>query len=306
MIFEILISLILIPNIEQHHHDVAQFLNLDYNQKIENLSNNQKEPQRIYNDLIDIKITANNAIAVDAGSGKVLYEKNPDEIKPIASITKLMTALVFSEYNPGWQKIIRMKSADRRNGGIVHLNSDEQLTVRDLFYTALIPSDNSSAAALPRVAGFSEEKFVNLMNQKAGQLGMNNSKFADPTGLDYGNVSTVKDLVILLETAIQNKDIQKTTQIGMYEYTARSEENERTVTIYNTNKLVSGYLDLIGGKTGSLEKAGNCLAVKIKGEQDQEIIIIVLGSHEHNDRFQDVKAIAEYVFTNYQWGTIDN
>jgi D-alanyl-D-alanine carboxypeptidase len=297
MLLNILLSIVLIPNLLINQVGLDSFLNLSSaNNKIEG-------PTRVYTDILDIKISAQSAFAVDAKSGEILYQKNSSEVRPIASITKLMTALIFLDYNPGWQKEFSTISSDRRNGNIVHLNPGEILTIQNLFNTALIASDNDAIIALTRATGLTEEQFVEKMNAKAEKLGLLNTKFVEPTGLEIGNQANTFDVANLLEVALQKEEIKRVTGIDYYEFEVLNKERTKTrlVKITNTDRLLNSYLNVIGGKTGSLEEAGYCLAVKIKGEENQEVIIVVLGSQSNYDRFQDIKAIADFIFTNFNW-----
>ena len=298
MILDIFLSLIVLPILWNVQFNSDGFLNLN-NQPV--INQEIAGPQRIYTDYLDIKITAKSALAVDAQNGKILYKKNETEVLPMASITKLMTALVFLDYNPGWQTEWSTIPADRRNGGIIYLNAGEILTLDNLFKTALIVSDNDSAMALSRATGLSEDEFINQMNSKAKQLGLINTQFADPTGLKMANQSTASDLVRLLNFALQNETIAKTTGMAYYEFEVKNQDKKRTVKLKNTDSLLKSYLNVLGGKTGSLDEAGYNLAVKIRGEKKQEIIVIILGSQSNNDRFQDAKAVTDWVFNNWQW-----
>ncbi len=119
--------------------------------------------------------------AVLDGSGRFfLFAKNADEIQPIASITKLMTALVFLEHNPGWEVIYEITAADRVEGGRLNLFPGDQVTLKDLFYTALVASDNGAALALTRASNLGEERFIIAMNEKAAALGLKATHFVDP------------------------------------------------------------------------------------------------------------------------------
>ncbi len=299
MLLDILICMVLIPQMTQTYYSFDGFL--DINNPVQEVIANDTGPQRIYTDLLDVVITAESAIAVDGQTGKIIYSKNSQEQRSIASITKLMTALVFLDNNPGWQTEVTVKASDRRNGGIVHLNTDEVITSRNLFYTSLIPSDNSATASLARITGFSEYEFVGQMNKKAQEFGLKNTKFSDPTGLNNNNLSTAEDLVKLINIALDKEDIALATTKYYYEFYVQSETIRRLVRLTNTDKLLNSYLNVLGGKTGHITVAGYCLGVKIKGEDSQEILIVVLGSDTNYDRFQDIKAISDFVFTNYKW-----
>lgn len=299
MIVNIFFSLVILPALLQKTYPFEEFLDFANNTPI--IASSQLAPQRIYSEVIDVQTTAQNILAVDLGSGQVLYDRNSNAIVPIASITKLMTALVFLEHNPGWQTDFSTISSDRKNGGIIHLNTGEILSIKNLFYTTLISSDNDGASALARSTGLSPEQFVSKMNAKAQQLGLNSAKFYDPTGLNSNNEASLIDIVKLVNYALNNPQIAEATGKAYYEFEVRGEKTTRIVKLYSTNLLLNGYLKIIGGKTGHLEEAGYCLAVKVSGQQKQEIIVVVMGSKSNADRFQDVKAISDWVFTNYQW-----
>ncbi|MCX6744441.1 MAG: serine hydrolase [Candidatus Parcubacteria bacterium] len=298
MILDIILSFIILPALWNAQFNFDGFLDLP-NKAADNQMN--ESPQRLYTDYLDVQITAESAIAVDLLSGKILYKKNTNEILPMASITKLMTALVFLDHNPGWQTEWSTIPADRRNGGIIYLNTGEILSLDNLFKTTLIVSDNDSAMALSRATGLDEQEFINQMNIKARQIGMVNAQFADPTGLKSANQATAGDLVKLLNYALQNEVIAKTTGMTYYEFEVQNLDKKRPVKLRNTDVLLKSYLNVLGGKTGSLEESGYNLAVKIKGEKNQEIIVVTLGSKTNADRFQDVKAITDWVYNNFQW-----
>jgi serine-type D-Ala-D-Ala endopeptidase (penicillin-binding protein 7) len=295
MVLDIFISFILFPALQNIKLDPDAFLNLG-SKTVENIA-----PQRMYTDYLNVVISAKSAMAVDVKSGKILFEKSSDKILPMASITKLMTALVFLDYNPGWQTEWSTIDSDRRNGGIIYLNTGEILTLDNLFKTTLIVSDNDSAMALSRATGLNESDFVAEMNARAKQLGLDNTQFADPTGLKSANRSNVRDLVKFLSIALGNKEIAEATSTAYFEFEAFNGDKKRIVKLKNTDILLKSYLNILGGKTGSLDEAGYNLAVKVKGEKNQEIIVVVLGSQSNVDRFQDVKAVADWVFNNFQW-----
>jgi serine-type D-Ala-D-Ala endopeptidase (penicillin-binding protein 7) len=297
MILDIFLSLMVLPTLWNAQFNFDGFLNLN-NQA---LSQEISGPARIFTDYLDIRITAKSAMAVDAQSGKILYKKNEAEVLPLASITKLMTALVFLDYNPGWQTEWSVVPSDRRNGGIDYLNTGEILSLDNLFKTTLIVSDNDAAVALARSTGLAEGAFVGQMNIKAKELGLTNTRFADPTGLNWSNQSTVGDVVKLLNYAMQNEVIAKTTSTSYYEFETKSQEKTRTVKLKNTDALLNSYLNVLGGKTGTMDASVCSLAVKIRGEADHDIIVAVLNSQSNSDRFQDVKAITDWVLNNYKW-----
>ncbi len=249
------------------------------------------------------KISAKSALVVDVESGKVLFEKNGRYKGPIASITKLMTAIVFLENKPNWEKVITMKKIFERNGAWPKIYRGEQVKVRDLFYTSLVSSDNNSTVALVKSSGIPEKDFVKKMNEKAKQIGMVNTFFVEPTGLSEKNVSNVYDLAKLIFYALKKEKIADATTRTFYSFIIQNTGKKRIV--HNTDKLLDSEMNRIfkikGGKTGFTFEAGSCLGVLVEDKQGKKIIVIVLGSKDNNARFQEVKALTKWTFENYIW-----
>lgn len=263
-----------------------------------------KSPVRIKNNSVGLELTAGRALVIDAKSRMVLFEKNPDIITPIASITKLMSALVFLENNPGWEKEVVMKKIDERSGGKLNLFRGEKISVKDLFYVGLIGSDNNAITALVRSTGLDEKEFVNKMNQKAKDFNMKSSDFVEPTGLSSLNISTARDVLVLVEKAFSNANISKVVKIKKYDFTSLNNINH---TIYNTDLLLNSFLDMapykvIGGKTGYTEEAGYCLTAQVKNnEKSGEVLAVVLGADSPQNRFNEIKGLVTWVFENYRF-----
>jgi D-alanyl-D-alanine carboxypeptidase len=171
--------------------------------------------------------------------------------------------------------------------------------VKDLFNAMLVASSNNSAVALARSTGFSQEEFASLMNNKALELGMNDSSFVEPTGLDPQNVSTAADIIKLAEAALDRPEITDAT--SQSEYTFSVLNTDRTYTLENTDRLLNSYLDIKSGKTGYLDEAGYCLVSNVRGSGGQEVLVAVLGSESEESRFQEVKALAQWSYDNYIW-----
>jgi D-alanyl-D-alanine endopeptidase (penicillin-binding protein 7) len=252
-------------------------------------------------DLLDVVISADSAIAVDAQTGQILYGKNFDNTHSIASITKLMTALVFLRDNPDLNQGIRFTEGDRHVGNVQNFHIGEVISKRNLLATTLIASDNEAAYVLARSSGKNVSQFVAEMNVMAKELGMLGTEFFDPTGLDSRNTSSASDLVKLLSAAFRQPLIAEFTTTPRYRFSVEGiNEKPREMTIYNTDKLLdTKYLDVIGGKTGYIREAGYCLATKVKNGDGREVYIVVLKSNSLDERFQDVKAIDYYVTKNF-------
>ncbi|PWB38696.1 MAG: hypothetical protein C3F02_02180 [Parcubacteria group bacterium] len=255
-------------------------------------------PQRKNLSSLGVKISASSAAVMDEASETVLWQKSAKEIRSIASISKLMTALVFLEHNPGWDNKITMLAEDEVGADTPNILQDEEVTVKNLFFTALVGSDNNATRALVRSTGLSLDDFVKLMNDKAKQMGLVNTYFADPIGLNSQNSSTALEVLKLAKTAFNNKDIDSATTLKVYNFNAPSGKNYK---IKSTNYLLSSYLKVKNGKTGSTDQAGYCLVVKVAGRDKQNIITVVLGSDNQDDRFKDAKILSAWTLENFSW-----
>jgi len=240
--------------------------------------------------------------AIDVASGKILFSKGADEAVPIASITKLAAALVFLDYNPGWDKIYTVKNSDIIAGGKVYLNPGDRVKVKDLLYLSLIGSANSAAKALVSACSLSEAEFVDKMNLKAKDLGLINTRFADPVGLSRANISTALEVVKLVRAALAEDEISRAASQKNYEFFL---ENGKKRSISSTDLLLFRFpyngIEILGGKTGFTKLAGYCFTGKFKDSSGHEIISAILGSDDQNSRFTETKGLVSWVYDNYKW-----
>ncbi len=242
-----------------------------------------------------VKLTAQAAAAVDLASGQYLYAYNIDKVRPIASLTKLMTALVFLENNPGWDKEVVMGRADEVSKA-KYIYRGEKVRVKDLFFVSLIASDNNATMALARSTGLSRDEFIAIMNNKAKELGLADTKFEDITGLSENNVSTVRDLIKLGMVVWQNPDIIAATSQQRYLLSVGGRQR----TVISTNKMFNNFIQVKAAKTGYTEEAGYCFFARVAGDQG-DILSIALGSDSEESRFQDVKVLSWWVLNNFIW-----
>src|SRR5574341_5133 len=245
-----------------------------------------------------LRLRAQAAVAVDVENRVILYSKNPTDQRSIASITKLMTILVFLDLTPDLDLPIIILPEDRTRGtSNFQVGNSYQLI--DLLHGVLLSSDNRAAMALVRSTGLSLEEFVRKMNQKAVSLGLTESHFADPTGLDEGNVSSALDCARLIEVALQNEPITSISQ--KKEYHCRSLLKKRLVHLYSTNRLLSNQsLDVLIGKTGFIRKAGYCLATCVGDGNGKKITFVVLGAPSNTTRFQEMYKLIRWTAKNYK------
>lgn len=246
-------------------------------------------------------LSARAAVSIDAQTGEVLYQKDATRQHSMASLTKMMTALVFLEHNPGWQKGVTMAGSDNVGGATVGLNPGEVVSVRDLFATMLVGSRNNAAMALVRASGLSTGQFVAAMNDKAAQLGLAQTHFEEPTGLSAGNMTSALDYAKLSRKALEHSEIRWFSSLPLYGFSTKN--THRALSVNNTNKMVRGPRPSIGGKTGFTYEAGYCLMTWLKEEPGRsgEIISVVLGDPNYASIFSDTERLTDWVFDAYQW-----
>lgn len=251
---------------------------------------------------LDLAIYASSSMAIDRKSGAVLWEKNSSEKRPIASITKLMTAFVFLTTNPDWEKVYRLAKEDVRIGGRSYIYPGDEMTVKDLFYLTLVGSDNTAAVALAKSTGLSEDEFIAKMNEQAKNMRLKDTSFRDISGLSEKNISTAKEVLILAKRSLSDDKIREATLQGKYEFKTIA---GRLITVASTDYLLSAFpvdgINIFGGKTGHTEEAGYCFVGDFKNESDREIISVVMGSSSNEDRFLETKKLVRWVYGNYIW-----
>jgi D-alanyl-D-alanine endopeptidase (penicillin-binding protein 7) len=227
-------------------------------------------------------VYARNAILIDPSTGEVLFAKNSDRSVPIASLTKLMTALVFLEQKPALDREVEVTLAEIKGGGHTQLRRGENVALGDLLHMSLMSSDNVATRVLAREAGLSGDEFVARMNRKAVELGLTSSRFVEFTGLDERNVSSASDVARLLHAAAHDPLIQEITTTRQYQFAT----GRRVHAVYNTNRLLYGRYEVLGGKTGFILEAGYCFATWIR-TQGRDLIAVVLGAPTNATRFAD-------------------
>ena len=248
------------------------------------------------------KVNTKSAAVLDTVNDIFIFKENSDVVLPIASLTKLMTALIFLDYNPGWEVTYKVKESDRREGGKIYLFWGEEVRVKDLFYLSLVASANSATAALVSSTGLSEAEFVAKMNEQARELGLNYTQFADPTGLSDNNVSTAQEVAYLVKSALSHKDIRQATLAKEYRFKT---SQGKTKIVQTTDDLLKNFpqngIKIIGGKTGRTIAAGYCFAGLFIDKDGHEVVSVILGSQSNGDRFSETKDLVEWVYGAYNW-----
>ncbi|MGI6347882.1 MAG: D-alanyl-D-alanine carboxypeptidase family protein [Patescibacteria group bacterium] len=246
-------------------------------------------------------ISATNAVVLDLNKDIFIFEKDSEEVKPIASISKLMAVLVMMEnFKLDLDEYYIIKGSDHRPGGRNHVFRGEEVKRQDLLALTLIASDNSALISLISSLNLEEKDLVELMNQKAKDLGLENTRFEDATGLDVRNVSTAKELATLLKESFSIPEIVDLIKKPQYSFYTKQGVLK---TAYSTNELLNNFtnqldLEIIGAKTGYNDLSGYCLGSKFSINQS-EFISIVLNASSLKARFNDTRNIAQAVYNYY-------
>jgi D-alanyl-D-alanine endopeptidase (penicillin-binding protein 7) len=239
-------------------------------------------------------VWARNAIVLDPLTGAVLYEKNAGASAPIASLTKLMTAIVLLEQGPDLERVVVVTGRELSGGGHTQLKRGEQVRMRDLRHMSLMCSDNVATRVLVRESGLDADNFLARMNRKAVELGLARTRFVEFTGLDERNVSTAADIARLLRAAAENPTIHEISTMRGHDFVGLSEMSRpRPHHVSNTNRLLYGRYDIKGGKTGFINEAGYCLATWIRTDR-RDMIAVVLGAPTNATRFADVVRLVQH------------
>lgn len=252
-----------------------------------------------HSDAAEPVIEAESAIVLDNDTGVTLYEKNSDQVLPMASLTKIMTAVIILD-NHNLNEVITVKRnfSGERIGVRIWLHQYEKMTVGDLLIGLLVRSGGDAALTLAEHHSGSVEAFVGAMNEKARILNLTNTQFINPIGLDdEGHFSTAHDLAILTKYALHNKDFRRI--VKMQSATIKSTNGQIVHAFENTNYLLnSQFLEILGVKTGTTEEAGPSVINLARGPKGQEVIAIILNSSQ---RFTENKRLIEWSFRNYSW-----
>ena len=243
-------------------------------------------------------LNAKSLFLIEADSGSILYERNPDEKLPIASVTKIMTMLLVMEaVDSGKISLDDMVPVSERamsmGGSTMFLETGEELSVNDMLKGIAVASANDGAVAMAEFVGGSESAFVEMMNSRAKELGMENTNFVNTNGLDDDNhYSTARDVAAMSRELIKHKKI--------FEYTTIWTDSLRDgkFSLANTNKLIRFYSGANGLKTGSTSKALCCISAS--AERDgMQLVAVVLGAPTSKERFAAARGLLDYGFANY-------
>ena len=261
-----------------------------------NLGDIQREILETNAEAEELNLDSKIALIYDRASGRILYEKNGNKQTPMASTTKIMTAIVVLE-NANLKDTVTINSKAAGTGGSrLGLKKNDKITVNDLLYGLLLRSGNDAAVALATYVGGSVEGFAQMMNEKAKELGLVNSHFVVPHGLDNeGHFTTAYELAKMADYALK---IEKFKEMVSTQYTTIY-INGYAKKIKNTNQLLGSVAGVYGVKTGFTNGAGRCLVSSCKRD-DLDIITVIIGANTTKQRTADTIKLIQYAYKNFQ------
>jgi D-alanyl-D-alanine endopeptidase (penicillin-binding protein 7) len=243
-------------------------------------------------------IRAEAAIIYNPATGQVLWEEKAFDRRSIASITKVMTAICFLEDNPDLSETVMVERADTRGASVTYLRAYERVSLQNLLHLTLIASDNAAARTLARASSYGVQGFVERMNEKALELGLEDTHYVDPSGLLSDNVSSAYDMARLI--AYATDDDLLSTIMRTPDYSFRT--SRRALTIHSTNELLrASNIDVRGGKTGFITRSGYCLATLLRlPDLNQSVAVVVLGARSNAGRFWETRHLLNWITSKAQ------
>ncbi len=278
-----------------HNKNIIEFKQDDQNKK------DYFSSTKINKNSLGMSVDLKSGIMFDYDTGEILWAKNENEQRSIASLTKIMTVLVFLENDYDTSKYLKIEKSDidleMEGAAKLGLRVGDEINVEDLLIASLVGSKNDAVNALVRSTGLSDEEYVNKMNEKAKFLGLQDTHFDNVNGLSSYNKSTAKDLAKLFYYAFSNKDIKKISTMTKYTFTSKS---GNVYNVKSTDKLLSTDLfSILAGKTGYLDDAQYCFAVLTKNK-NKRILGIFLGNETDEQRFYNAKVLNWWAYNNFK------
>ena len=244
-------------------------------------------------DLPRHRVRAAAAVVYNPETHEIVWESGALKQRPIASITKVMTAMVLLDQSPDLMRDVVISREDVRRASTTYLRRNERVTLDDLLHLALIASDNAAARVLARASGLGTRVFVEEMNRKAMDMGLSATQFVDPAGLHEDNISTPYDVARLITQASNEPLLARIMRTSSH----RMRTSRRGLTVRNTNRLLRGRHVIEGGKTGYIDEAGYCLATVVRLPGSDPLAVVVLGAGTNSGRFSEVRRLVDWVST---------
>lgn len=243
------------------------------------------------------RVSAKSWIVMDAETGEEVAAHDADAHRSIASITKLMTVMLAREMGVDDGRMVAITRQDEVGGGRLRVPVGTKVSAKDLIASALVGSANNAANALARATGLTRGEFVSRMNESASSIGMMGATFADPTGIEVGNIASARDVARMSIKAFSDPVILSMT--GAETYTVAAVTNKSYPhPIANTNKLIHDRdVEVVAGKTGFIYEAGYTLTTRLHQDGKKDLLVVVLGSDTKNLSFKEAKTLAEWAWS---------
>jgi D-alanyl-D-alanine endopeptidase (penicillin-binding protein 7) len=252
---------------------------------------------------LGLRTTSPSVFVADVASGRVLFAKDPHRVMPIASLTKVMTAMVFLDSQPDWGKVVEFLAEDFDGESTPVFVIGERMTLREVFDSMLIGSVNASANVLARETG-GKPAFVARMNEKARQLNLKSPVFVEPSGIEPANRASAADVAAMLVTGAgyaEIRDVSKRTEVVIPSRIGRKEYRIKSTNLLLTTDLNKNKYRIVTAKTGSLPEAGFCMGQVTTIGPGREVVVVELGNDNHFSRYQDIKNLTYWAFDTYEW-----
>ena len=258
-------------------------------------------PRKIRPESLGMETSSQCAFVADVASGQVLYAKDAHRVLPLASLTKLITAMTFLDMKPDMTKTVTVLPEDEDTQDTLVFPVGETLTYKQVFQSMLIGSVNTSANLVARTT-LGRQAFIEAMNKKVQDLHLQSPHFVDPSGLDSDNQGDAADVAAILSTALSYPEIREATQMPEVDF----QTSIKAYKIKSTNLLMRSYLNqkpyaIVAAKTGSLPAVGFNMAQVTKNADGHQVVAVELGSNDTFERFADIKALTTWAFDTYQW-----
>ncbi len=241
-----------------------------------------------------VKFRAQSALVIDNKAGEWLFARNPQQVQSVASLTKLLTTMVYLDTRPNLNQNITISSQDCFESSRSRVFEKETFRAMDLLHIALMASDNRATRALAGSTGLTIGEFIGRMNAKARSLGMMNTTMYEVTGLDERNVSTAADIAVLINEAMKYQLIRACME--EYKYVCRPLNKRRQRTFTNTNRLLLSKWQVLAGKTGYINESDYCLATILSETDGRQITVVILGAPTNGSRFTAARRLADFGF----------
>ena len=230
----------------------------------------------------EIKVWPASSTLVISNKEGVLLSQGSYQSRPIASLTKLVTALIVLDAHPNWSAKYTLKNEDQRYGNIIYVYPGEVVTVKDLWVASLLASDNTATEALIQAVGLNDEMYPQKVEELAKKLNINSDlRLIEPTGLNPDNQASARAMATIVNAALSQPDIKETLLLDKYEIIT---QKGRRQLVTNTDGFIQGSVaipdswQILGGKTGYLDEAGYCFAALWRNDQGEELVTVVLGA----------------------------